>query len=449
MNRRDLFKLAGKVGLVALASQVPWSWLERAGLLDEYMAEAALPQNYLIRSGELIADTQLGLAGIVGHQVHAGDATWAVSEVTTGPFLRPSGVTKIFKAEVTAAGSGTSQYRFDFLISRTLVGISSFYWPIYYSGGANADALFYVAKDTGFTNLYTYQNASVKLTSDRWNFIAQSRHQPDGTAGTPAITDTFVRVRMRLTVPAGITGTFYVCPIYANWYTRPQAVITIDDGDTTAYTKAFAMLQPLGVTASLGLNQPGVGGSGTPVTASEVNEMLAAGWSVHNHGASHGHMAAMNASELESEISGPIRYWAERGITLDPDVFLLPFGERNAAVDSALATRYRYSCTATGSNFMTFDGIVNPYQVFRRSMDEPATLEALISNLDTVEKWGGAIIFYGHVVADSASNGQTTTATLLGLAREIARRKNANRLDSRNLPELFAGLTNPRRKRLT
>ncbi len=41
MNRRDLFKLAGKVGLVALAQQVPWGWIERAGLLGEYMAEAA------------------------------------------------------------------------------------------------------------------------------------------------------------------------------------------------------------------------------------------------------------------------------------------------------------------------------------------------------------------------------------------------------------------------
>lgn len=406
-----------------------------------------LPQNYLIRTGELIADTQLGLSGIVGHQVHAGDATWAVSEVTSGPYVKPSGVTKIFRAEVTAAGTVQSYYRFDFLISRTLVDVSVFQWPIYYTGGANADALFYVAKETGFTNLYTYQNASVKLTSDQWNFISQSRHLPDGTAGTPAITDTFVRVRMRLSVPAGIVGTFYVCPIYANWYTKPQIIMTIDDGDTSAYTKAFATLQPLGLTASLGLNKPGVGGSGTPVTTAQVNEMIAAGWSVHNHGASHGHMATMTAAELETEIAGPIDYWAARGITLDPDTFLLPFGERNTVVDVALATRYRYSCTATGSNFMTFDGVANPYQIFRRSMDEPTTLNALISNLDTAEKYGGVVIFYGHVVADSASTGQTSTATLLGLAREIARRRDANRVSSRNLHDLLTGLTNPRRRR--
>ena len=88
MNRRDLFTLAGKVGLVALPQQVPWSWLERAGLLDEYFAEAAaLPQNYLVQTGSVLCDTSLGLSGIVGHQVHDGTATWLYQKSPTLPIF--------------------------------------------------------------------------------------------------------------------------------------------------------------------------------------------------------------------------------------------------------------------------------------------------------------------------------------------------------------------------
>ena len=74
--------------------------------------------------------------------------------------------------------------------------------------------LWYVAKETGFTNYSTYSNGATALTPDMWTVQAQSRHQPDGTNGAPTITDTFARVRIRLSMPAGGTGTFYICPMY-------------------------------------------------------------------------------------------------------------------------------------------------------------------------------------------------------------------------------------------
>lgn len=444
MNRRDIFRLAGKVGLVALAQQVPWSWLERAGLVAEYFAEAAMPQNYRIRSGELIADTQLGLAGIVGHQVHSGNATWAVSEVTSGPYVRPSGVTKVFKAEVTVAGSGTSQYRFDFLINRNLVGVSAFQWPIYYSGGANADALFYVAKESGFTNYYTYSNAGTKLTSDQWNFIAQARNQPDGTTGTPAITDTFVRSRMRLSVPAGVTGSFYLCPVYANWYSKPVVVITIDDGDETAYTEAFSYMSARNIPGAIGLNRVG---SGTPVSTEQVTEMMAAGWSVHNHGDTHAHMATLSESELVDEVHGCITHWAGRGITLDPHTFLLPFGERNDLVDSVLSRYYQYSMLATGATFPLWDGVPSPYKVSRRPMDNPATLSAMRGTLADAIKYGHALVFYGHKLVAGAASGQTEIADFKALIDDLCRLRESNVIQIRNLADLFTGLTNPRQVR--
>lgn len=449
MNRRDICKLAGKVGLVALAAQVPWSWLERAGLVGEYLAEAAaLPQNYIIESGTILCDTQLGLAGIAGHQVHSGDATWSVSEETGSQWCRPSGVTKVFKAQVTAAGTVTSQYRFDFDISRTLIGVSAFQLPMYYAGSGNAAVLWYVAKEAGFTNYYTYSNGSTPLTPDMWTVQAQARHQPDGTNGVPTISDTFVRVRIRLSMPAGGTGTFYICPMYINWYAKPTVVMTIDDGDETSYTEAFAYMAERNIPGSLGLCQPGIGGSSSPVSTAQVQEMIAAGWSMHNHGATHAHMASMSESELVDEIAGPVNYWGAQGVTLDPHTFLLPFGERSDLVDTVLARSYRYSCLATGATFPLWDGIMNPYKIIRRPLDSPATLPAILGTLNDVEKFGHALIFYGHKLVNGAASGQTEIANFKALIDEITARRDANRIQVRNLADLFTGLTHPRRKRL-
>lgn len=406
-----------------------------------------LPQNYILNNGTVLCDTQLGLAGIAGHQVHSGDATWAVSDETGAQWCKPSGVSKVFKAQVTAPGSVTSQYRFDFTINRTLVGVSSFQLPIYYTGSANAAVLWYVAKETGFTNYYTYSNGATALTPDMWTVQAQSRHQPDGTNGAPTITDTFARVRIRLSMPAGGTGAFYICPMYINWYAKPTVVITIDDGDETSYTEAFSYMSARGLPGSLGLCQPGIGGSATPVSTAQVTEMIAAGWSMHNHGATHGHMGTMSESELVEEIAGPRNYWGAQGVTIDPDTFILPFGERNDLVDTVLSRSYRYSCLATGATFPLWDGVMNPYKILRRPMDNPATLAAMQGTLNDAEKFGHTLIFYGHKLVSGASSGQTEIADFKALIDDISRRREANRLQVRNLADLFTGLTNPRRRR--
>ena len=218
MNRRDLFTLAGKVGLVALASRVPWAWLERAGLVSEYLAEAgALPQNYLVQTGSVLCDTSLGLSGIVGHQVHDGTATWAVSEVTDSTYLRPSGTSKAFRAEVTAAAvSGNSTYRFDFLLNTSLVNIRSLHQAIHYTGGAGATMIWYLSQEAGFSNYYVWNHVVDTNQFGSWTSLDISRHLPSQTVGSPSISNTFVRLRCLVRVPVGVTGTFYVGPIHTN-----------------------------------------------------------------------------------------------------------------------------------------------------------------------------------------------------------------------------------------
>lgn len=404
-----------------------------------------LPTNYHITTGAILADTQLGLSGITGHQRHSGDGTWTASEVTDSAYLRPDGVTKIFKADCTVAGSGTTAYRFEFTINRAVSDIYQWHWPIYYTGQTGASANFFLSQEAGFSNYYNYAFASVGLTPDRWTYLAQRRPHPDVTTGSPNPANAFVRVRAVVTLGAGVTGTFYVGPICYGWYSKPQIVFTFDDGDETFYTEAFAYMQPRGIVGSVALNQSG---SGTPLSVAQIQEMQEAGWSFHSHGNNHTDMTTMTEAELVDQVEDCTRYWAGRGITLDPVSFILPYGARNTLVDSVLARYYQYSLLASGVSFPVWDGIRDPFKVFRQVIDVPTSTATTIAAMNTAQQHGNALIYMGHKLANSAVSGHTEIANFKTLVDEVYRRKEANLVQVRNLADLFTGLTHPRRKRL-
>lgn len=442
MRRRDLFTLAGKVGLVALAQQVPWAWLERAGLVGDYLAEAAaLPQNYLMQTGSVLCDTSLGLSGIVGHQVHDGTASWSVSEATDLTYLRPSGTSKVFRAEVTAAApSGNSTYRFDFLLNTSLVNIRSLHQPIHYTGDTGATMIWYITQETGFSNYYVWNHVVDTNQFGAWTNVDVSRHLPSQTVGSPAITNTFVRLRCLVRVPATKTGVFYVGPIHTNWYSRPQVVITFDDGWNTDYTEAFTYMQDYGLVGSSAINGPGNTLVTTPLSIAQIQEMRAAGWSFHNHTYSHTNLTTVNQDVMRQEIRDCTSYFAGRGVTLDPNVFILPQGGRNADVDAVLTELgYTYSCLSIGPGVPLFWGVPNPLRVPRIFL-ESTTLAAVKTALDTAERLGHSVIFYAHKIGTATM----TQVDFRSYMREIALRRDQNRITVRSLPGIFTGLTSPR-----
>jgi len=446
MRRRDLFTLAGKVGLVALAQQVPWAWLERAGLVGEYVAEAAaLPQNYLVQTGSVLCDTSLGLSGIVGHQVHDGTASWSVSEATDLTYLRPSGTSKVFRAEVTAAApSGNSTYRFDFLLNTSLVNIRSLHQPIHYTGDTGATMIWYITQETGFSNYYVWNHVVDTNQFGAWTNLDVSRHLPSQTVGSPAITNTFVRLRCMVRVPATKTGVFYVGPIHTNWYSRPQVVITFDDGWNTDYTEAFTYMQDYGLVGSSALNGPGNTLVTTPLSIAQIQEMRAAGWSFHNHTYSHTNLTTVNQDVMRQEIRDCTSYFAGRGVTLDPNVFILPQGGRNADVDAVLTELgYTYSCLSIGPGVPLFWGVPNSLRVPRVFL-ESSNLATVKASLDTAERLGHSLIVYAHKIG-TATMAQSDFRAYM---REIALRRDQNRITVRNAADLFTGVTNPRQRRL-
>lgn len=445
MKRRELFSLAGKVGLVALAQQVPWTWLERAGLVDAYLAEAALPQNYLLNAGTILCDTGSGLSGIVGHQIHDGTATWGVSDNTAAAYLRPADTARSFRAEVTVpAVSGNSTYRFDFLINTSLVNIGTLHQAIHYTGGAGATIIWYLAQESSYNNYYVWNHVVDANQFGSWTSLDVSRHLPSQTIGSPAITNTFVRLRCLVRVPQGVSGVFYINPIYANVRSHPNVTISFDDSHDTDYTEAYTYMRDYGLVGSSAVNTPDNTLVTSRLSIAQISEMIAAGWSIHNHTASHVNLTTVDQAVMRQEIIACSDYFSGHGIPLDPNVFVLPQGGRNDAVDAVLTELgYTHSMLSIGPGVPLYWGVPSPLRIPRIFL-ESTNLSAIKGHLDTAERLGHSVNFYAHRVG-TATMAQSDFRAYI---REIALRCNQNRFINRTLSGLISGLTHPRRRRI-
>jgi peptidoglycan/xylan/chitin deacetylase (PgdA/CDA1 family) len=111
------------------------------------------------------------------------------------------------------------------------------------------------------------------------------------------------------------------------------AVITIDDGHTSVYRRAFPLLEKHGFPFALALNTGAIeGGRREAVTWKDVRAMLATGLcEVESHSHIHGHMDRLTPerNRVEAELSRSI---LEERIGVRPEAFVFPFGGHDAKV---------------------------------------------------------------------------------------------------------------------
>ena len=95
-----------------------------------------------------------------------------------------------------------------------------------------------------------------------------------------------------------------------------------------------------------------------------------------------------------------------------------------------------------GPGVPLFWGVPNPLRVPRVFL-ESSNLAAVKASLDTAERLGHGLVFYAHKIG----TGTMTQSDFRSYMREIAVRRDQNRITVRNLSDFFTGLTNPRRRR--
>jgi peptidoglycan/xylan/chitin deacetylase (PgdA/CDA1 family) len=129
------------------------------------------------------------------------------------------------------------------------------------------------------------------------------------------------------------------------------AVITIDDGHKSTYTRAFPILKKHRAPFVLALNTGAIeGGRPEAVKWPEVREMLASGLcEIESHSHIHGHMdrLTIETNRREAEVSREILA-ARTGVR--PEAFVFPFGGHDERARRVIAAAgYRAAFAASGS----------------------------------------------------------------------------------------------------
>ena len=449
MNRRELIKLAGKVGVLGLVNMGLGRFAESIGMFMDLPAEAAtLPQNYQVTAGTLWLDAQTS-ALTTNAKGNGGTAVVTCTDNTDATYIRPTSATKSLKLDVTTGGTQTF-WNIDWTINETLTPLSNFSFAVWtnitdFTGWGCG---LFLSKAATFADRYNYGPVSVAPNAARtgWNTFTLHRGTTSSVTGTPALTDTFTRVRLQFVIPANATGTWYIGPVYKNSYNRPKIVFSFDDQDASQYTNGYQVLDTYGLPGSQCIQTSFTGG----VTVPQFLEMKADGWSFHNHSQTYPNLTELTVAAAKEEMRLAQAWLDNNGFTYGRTTVVFPNGATNDAIDVAMGELgYTHGAIVRKQLDKLWDGFEQPRRINRWNTDQSSSLATLTGVVDDAIKFGSAVVFYSHAILDGATGSNTERVTYLGLVQYVARLAAGNVLDVVTLQGLIDGLTNPRRKRST
>jgi peptidoglycan/xylan/chitin deacetylase (PgdA/CDA1 family) len=240
----------------------------------------------------------------------------------------------------------------------------------------------------------------------------------------------------------------YLGPVYMNWYTKPNIVFSFDDGPAGNYDYAYPYMAARGLVGSVAVNGGSIGGP-PKMTAANLVELRDAGWSIHNHTWSHTNLALSTESVIRTAIERNQTWLQGLGLHASGDqCFVLPYGNNSVTIEQIVADYYPYSATAAEGAFNTWDGMPDPYLVFRINHDDPTTSASIIAAIDVAVAKGQTIVLYGHDVQPSpVAASYTLTSVFYPIVDYVAKLVKAGIADNTNLQDAIVGLDGRRRLR--
>jgi peptidoglycan/xylan/chitin deacetylase (PgdA/CDA1 family) len=355
----------------------------------------------------------------------------------------PSKPTKAIKVQCTVAGTVSSSYRLDWTVAvtpRSTHNLSLLMRGDNLGGGSQTGTV-RLGETSAFSKYYEWNTpfSTSAGYESRWFPRALSIALPFTTFGTPDPNVSHVRFRVILGASAGTTPTYYINAVRKNTIAQPQIAFVLDDVPTTDYTTAFPYIRDRGLVGSCAVDQ-----AGTNMTVPQMQEIQAAGWSMHNHTATHANLSLLTAPQIRAELEACQSFLRGNNLDSGPSVFIVPFGARNATVDATVLEYYPYSVVSAGETVGTpiWPGIPTPSQIDRVSMDNPVTGSTVIGYINSAVARGNSMIIYGHNVTPSAIAGNLDLdVTFKPVVDHLYRLNQVGAVGNPNLERYFAGLS--------
>jgi len=436
----QLVALFGTKSFSDIAQQIEdWDVAAEAG---------SLARNNIQSYGTKLFDSNNGNSSIAAHGVGLGDAVWAVDDVTTPVYV--DGSTKSLRVSIVSPGSVVSAYDLLFDINVELSRIGKLLLPVYptFTGGGWLSILSF-GQEVALTNRFEYSYTGTP--EQIWFDNVRLRNEPTSTVGSPVMTNTFVRLRLRIQVAAGVTGAVHIGSLYANPQTTTRIAIGFDDRNVTEFTNTFEYMRDRQI--------PGyscaISAFGT-LTVDQMQQMVAAGWSIHNHTRNHLHMTTLSTQQQLDELLTCRSFLQQHKLhNSGKNVFVYPFNDGNTETDDLIAQYYPQFTRAAGtsSGIWGFSGKIirdqSPTRLLRRvGMDNPNTSTTVLTFVNRWMTQGVDGIILGHNPIDGANPGHTELSEFKLIIDTLHQYRQAGLIRCVNMDEMIIGLQRTRYKRV-
>lgn len=459
MNRRDLFKLVGKIGVIAAAKVVSWPVLDRLGVSgEEWIAEAAsMPQNYMVRSPTLITD----FSSTTGMTLTQGTGSVALD---TDPTYIRTGTKSLkivqqansFSAMVdldcrNAAFGGTGSEGFS-ANSDSLFLLRSF---VDTPGNQSTISMFLSNTASGFTDYFAANKAPSQLSAARTNhWWDRTEGRKDWTvgAGSPSWSTPIRTIRLRPSANSNGILTTWLDAFYRGGYARPKILLTFDDSNDQQYNRAKPILDAYGLKGTFYcIGDPisrNVTGSLTMAMAQtlyyEGHDLAFHQWlNTYNN------YTELTADQLDSEVTNWLALAKANGWYRAMYDLAYPQGTNTATIRTQLSARgFRSARTTLRLLQSQVLGLDDAMDIRGFSWDSSDGTAGPISWMNDAVTYGLVmpIVFHQHH-ATTSTGAQISDADFTTIVRYAYLLQQANLADVVTVSEWYQGLTTGRKRR--
>ena len=190
----------------------------------------------------------------------------------------------------------------------------------------------------------------------------------------------------------------------------PAVMLTFDDATESVYTEAFKnVLEPLGIPATFYVKTESIGALTDPtsITAAELIELDAAGWSIADHTTDHTDLAAVDIPTATAKIADAKAVLDGLGLTRASMHLSYPGGSFDAdAITAAIAAgmltgRQVYTAPVEFPDYVP----ANNYRIWSTTyLGSGVTIGYALALVDQAIAEGKTILFYGHRLIDPATD---------------------------------------------
>jgi len=284
-----------------------------------------LPQNLLLSPGTLWEDFENAADWTIAGGTAVADTTNFKTATQSLKLTSNAGanVTAIKTINWDLSGNWKQLRFWVYLYNATLTNYSNF--AIEFSN------------DAARANRYwCWNNGTNPQLVAGWNLITWPKGYFKVGAGAPTWANPMVRLRFTIQANAGQIAVASFDDLEIGQTCVPAVILRFDDGYDTAYSVAYAYMNPYRIRGSecCITNKPGTGG--VYGTWAQLQEMNAANWSIANHTRTHTDLTTLNEAQQEAEIIGGHDDLIANGLPNGSHYVAYPGGTYNANTITAM-----------------------------------------------------------------------------------------------------------------